>query len=156
MSLLHEKLLSLLEPAIEALGYELVLLEFVPQPGSALLRLYIDSPGGVNLDDCTRVSREVAGVLDVEDPISSAYNLEVSSPGLDRPLVKPAHYERFLQHVAKATLIAPRNGRRRFSGRIAAVNAQGVTLETAEGPVELKYSEIEKARLVPDYEQELH
>lgn len=152
--MLQEKLIGLLEPAIEALGYELVLLEFAPQSGSALLRLYIDSPGGINLGDCERVSREVAGVLDVEDPITTAYQLEVSSPGMDRPLVKPEHYERFAGEVARISLIAPRDGRRRYSGVIETVTDHSVTLRTAEGNVELEFSEIEKARLVPEFDRE--
>lgn len=153
MSMLHERLVVLLEPVIESLGYELVLLEFVPQTGSALLRLYIDSPGGITLGDCQRVSREVAGVMDVEDPISTAYQLEVSSPGMDRPLVKPEHYERFMEEVAKISLIAPKNGRKRFTGVIRGVTRNAVQIETTEGPVELEFSEIEKARLVPDFDR---
>ena len=154
MSNLHEKLIELLEPAVESLGYELVLLEFVPQTGSALLRLYVDSPGGINLGDCERVSREVAALMDVEDPISSAYQLEVSSPGMDRPLAKPAHFERFVGEVARISLIAPKNGRRRFSGVIRGATAQFVTLDTPEGEVQLDFSEIEKARLVPEFDRE--
>lgn len=152
--MLQEKLNRLLEPVVEALGYELVLLEFLPQTGSGLLRLYIDSPGGINLGDCQRVSREVAGVMDVEDPISSAYQLEVSSPGLDRPLVKQAHYERFQNELARISLIAPKDGRRRFTGVIRNVTAQSVQIETTDGEVELEFSEIEKARLVPEFDRE--
>jgi ribosome maturation factor RimP len=152
---LQERLTILLEPALEALGYELILLELQSGRGSSLLRLYIDSPGGVTLKDCTRVSREVSSVMDVEDPIQGAYQLEVSSPGLDRPLVKIAHFERFMGEQAKVQLLAPSSsGRRRFVGAICAVNERAVVLDTADGRVELEFSEIERARLVPDFERE--
>src|SRR5690349_16022247 len=110
MASLHDKLVEMLEPLVEALGYELVLLEFNAHKGSALVRLFIDAPAGVTLGDCERVSREVEGKLDVEDPVSQNYRLEVSSPGLDRPLVKRGHYERFSGSVAKVQLLAPQNG----------------------------------------------
>ncbi len=154
MAVLRERLERLLEPVVVALGYELVLLEFSPSTKNALLRLYIDVPGGVKVEHCEQVSREVAALLDVEDPISSHYTLEVSSPGLDRPLVKPAHFEQFMNSQARAQLVAPLNGRRRFVGLIRGVNERAVTLETAEGMVELPLADIERARLVPDYDQE--
>ena len=154
MTILREKLVELLEPVVESLGYELVLLEYSPNTRNALLRLYIDAPGGIGLDDCERVSREVAAVLDVEDPISTMYSLEVSSPGLDRPLAKPAHFERFLNEQARIQLLAPKNGRRRFVGWIRAAGPLSVTLETDQGTVEIEYSEMERARLVPDYDRE--
>lgn len=153
--MLQEKLNTLLEPVIEALGFELVLLELNSGRGSSLLRLYIDSPAGITVKDCTQVSREVSSVMDVEDPIRGAYQLEVSSPGLDRPLTKVAHYERFMGEQAKIQLLAPSaSGRRRFVGAICAVNERAVTLDTADGQVELEFSEIERARLVPDFERE--
>lgn len=145
----------MLEPVIEALGYELVLLELSSGRSSSLLRLYIDAPAGITVHDCSRVSREVSSVMDVEDPIRGAYQLEVSSPGLDRPLVKVAHYERFMGQRAKVQMLVPAsNGRRRFAGVISAVNEHAVTLDTEDGPVELEFSEIERARLVPDFERE--
>ena len=153
--MLQERLNALLEPVIEALGYELVLLELNSGRGSSLLRLYIDSAGGISVQDCTRVSREVSSVMDVEDPIRGAYQLEVSSPGLDRPLVKVAHYERFMGERAKVQLLVPSSsGRRRFVGTICGVNEHAVTLDTTDGRVELEFSEIERARLVPDFERE--
>lgn len=151
--MLRDKLTGLLEPVIEALGYELVLLEYSPARGEAMLRLYIDSPGGITLEDCERVSREVSGIMDVEDPIQGGYRLEVSSPGLDRPLVKVAHYERFMGEQVKVQLLAPKGGRRRFVGAIRSVTDHSVTLATADGAVELEFSEIERARLVPDFER---
>lgn len=156
MSTLHTKLTDLLEPVVQALGYELVMLEYMPSGGNSLLRLYIDCEAGIKLDDCEKVSREVAAVLDVEDPISAAYRLEVSSPGMDRPLAKPTHFQRFIGHAVKVQLLAPGpGGRRRYAGTITQVGPSGISLETLEGPVALEFSEIERARLVPDYEQEL-
>lgn len=154
MAALQERLQQMLEPVVESLGYELVLLEYSPSPKNALLRLYIDGAAGIGLDDCERVSKEVSGVLDVEDPIRSAYRLEVSSPGLDRPLVKPAHFERFAGQRARVQLLAPLNGRRRFAGAIRGVAGGVLTLDTEEGIAEIPLSEIDRARLVPDYDQE--
>ncbi len=155
MASVQDKLQALIEPLAESMGYELVLLEFSPHKGSAMVRLFIDAPAGITLGDCERVSREVEGVLDVEDPIPQNYRLEVSSPGLDRPLVKPAHYERFAGQVAKVQLIAPKAGRRKFQGVLKGLKDGEVVLETPEGTVMLKLDEIERARLVPDYEMEL-
>jgi ribosome maturation factor RimP len=153
MAALQERLQSMLEPLVEAMGYELVLLEFSSHRGSALVRLFIDAVGGVTLGDCERVSREVEGVLDVEDPIPQNYRLEVSSPGLDRPLVKPAHFERFAGSVARVQLLAPRNGRRKFQGVLRGLRNEQVVLDTPDaGTVEVALGEIERARLVPEYE----
>jgi ribosome maturation factor RimP len=146
----------MLEPLVESLGYELVLLEFNAHKGSALVRLFIDAPGGITVGDCEKVSREVEGLLDVEDPIPQNYRLEVSSPGLDRPLVKPAHYERFAGQQARVQLVAPRDGRRKFQGVLRGVREETGGLETADAvTVELALGNIERARLVPDFEKEL-
>ena len=154
--MLRERLIALLEPVVADLGYELLLLEFNPHKGSATLRLFIDSLEGIDVDDCARVSREVAATLDVEDPIKQAYQLEVSSPGLDRPLVKPEHFRRFRGEEAKIELLAPLPGsnRRRFRGELLDATERDVTLKMPEGPVTLPLADIEKARLVPDYEKE--
>ncbi|SEQ68960.1 ribosome maturation factor RimP [Solimonas aquatica] len=154
MAVMRERLEQILEPVVVSLGYELVLLEYSPSPKNAMLRLYIDAPAGITLEDCERVSKEVSGVMDVEDPIRSAYRLEVSSPGLDRPLVKPAHFARFTGHQARIQLLAPKDGRRRFVGFIRGADESRIKLETAEGMFELPLSDIERARLVPDYDQE--
>jgi len=156
MASVQDRLQALLEPLVESMGYELVLLEFSPHKGSAMVRLFIDAPGGITLGDCEKVSREVEGTLDVEDPIPQNYRLEVSSPGLDRPLVKPAHYERFAGSVVRVQLIAPRNNRRKFQGVLKGLKDGRAVLDTADaGTVELGLDEIERARLVPDYESEL-
>lgn len=134
-----------------SLGYELVLLEYLS--GNALLRIYLDGPGGISLDDCERVSREVSGVLEVEDPIQNAYRLEVSSPGLDRPLVKPEHFQRFVGEDVKISLIAPRAGRRRFTGRLAGFNGNTVVVETKDqGEQRFELNEIERANLLLNFD----
>lgn len=149
--MLQERLISLIEPLVESLGYELVLLEFSPQGNSALLRLYIDGSDGVTLGDCESVSREVAALLDVEDPIRTPYQLEVSSPGLDRPLTKSSHFERFAGCKARVELAVPLNGQRRFVGVIRETTPDSVRLAGDRGDVELAFSAIARARLVPDY-----
>ncbi len=150
--MLEPKLTQMLEPVVEGLGYELVLLEYLPQRGGALLRLFIDTLGGITLEDCERVSREVSGVLDVEDPIPTGYRLEVSSPGMDRPLVKPEHFERFVGADVAIRLAVPRAGRRRFSGRLAGYANGSVSLVTREGNFDFGLDEIERAQLVPHFE----
>ncbi len=154
MTVLRERLQQMLEPLVESLGYELVLLEFSPSTKGGMLRLFIDKADGILVDDCERVSREVAAALDVEDPISTPYRLEISSPGLDRPLVKASHFERFIGEQSRIQLIAPRNGRRRFIGWIRGFANGAVNLETAEGPIDIALDDIERARLVPEYDRE--
>ncbi len=111
---LNEKLLALVEPLLGNLGYELVELEFGGGRGSGTLRVYIDRAEGVGIEDCERVSREISALLDVHDPIPTAYRLEVSTPGLDRVLRTPAHFARFAGARVEVELIAPRDGRRRY------------------------------------------
>ena len=143
---------QLLEPVVDSLGYELVLLEFVGQGRAATLRLFIDAPDGIAVEDCEKVSREVAATLDVEDPITQAYQLEVSSPGLDRPLVKPQHFERFCGESARIETFAPIDGRRRFRGVLEGCENGVVRLRTDQGDFALPLSAIERARLVPTFE----
>jgi ribosome maturation factor RimP len=169
----REALIRLLEPEVEALGYELVELEFAAHRSGGLLRLYIDVPhasvgtvdatepsadafdaqsqGGVHVDDCEKVSRRVSEIMDVADPIRGGYTLEVSSPGFDRPLRKRAHWERFVGSRAKVETTLPRDGRRRWTGAIVAVKDGSVELEVDGTRVELGLDEIRHARLVPDF-----
>ncbi len=150
--MLYERLMRVVEPVVEALGYELVLLEFVPSQRSAMLRLFIEAPTGISLEDCERVSREVAAVLDVEDPISQSYRLEVSSPGMDRPLVKPEHYRRFCGERIQVQMLNPVDGRRKFRGVLLSCVDGVVAVQTDSGPVALPLVDVEKARLVPNME----
>jgi ribosome maturation factor RimP len=148
---MRETLLRLLEPVIEALGYELVELEFHPQGRGGLLRIYLDREGGIGVDDCERASRQVSSVLDVEDPIPGAYTLEVSSPGLDRPLRKAEDYTRFAGQRAKLELLLPRDGRRRFSGGLRGIDGGEVLIEVDGVIYRLPLADIGKARLIPEF-----
>ena len=152
--MLRDRLIELLEPVVNAIGYEIVLLEYSPRDGSGMLRLFIDGPDGIGLDDCEKVSREVAATLDVEDVITQAYRLEISSPGLDRPLVKPEHYRRFKGEVAKIQTLAPVAGRRRFQGVLLDATDDEVSIETPDGVITLPLADIDKAKLVPNFDKE--
>lgn len=141
-------LTEMLEPVVTALGYELLGIEHIKQGRHSLLRLYIDSENGINIDDCARVSEQVTGVLDVKDPIKGAYNLEVSSPGFDRPLFTLDQFRRFLGHQAKIILREKVANRRRFSGEIIAVGDDDVEIATDGVHHLILADNIERAHLV--------
>ena len=147
----RDRLLALLEPLVEQLGYELVDIEWASAPRSGLLRIYLDLPAGreghIGIEDCETVSREVSALLDVEDPLPGAYTLEVSSPGFDRVLRKPAHFRRFVGERVWLELQLPRDGRRRFTGTLVRATDTGVELEVDGAPVQVAFTEIGKARL---------
>ena len=148
---------NLLAPTVQALGLELLGVEYLPAPGSATLRLYIDvsleerDARAVNIDDCEAVSREVSAQLDVEDPISGNYTLEVSSPGVDRPLFALAHYERHIGESAKVVLKLPQEGRRRLQGEILRIEGGNVVFVVDNAELLVAFDNIDKARLVPDW-----
>ena len=152
---------DLLAPTVEALGLQLLGIEYLPMPGGSLLRLYIDRPGaaagaevegeGVTVDDCEAVSREVSAQLDVEDPISGNYTLEVSSPGLDRPLFTPEQIAPFMGETVKIRLKLPQDGRRRLQGRVLGVEGDTIRLDVEGQALEVAFGNVERARLVPDW-----
>ena len=148
---IRDKLLGLLEPLVEQLGYELVDIEWASAPRSGVLRVYLDLPEGreghIGIEDCEKVSREVSALLDVEDPLPGAYTLEVSSPGFDRLLRKPAHFRRFVGERVWVELQLPRDGRRRFTGTLVRATDTGVELEVDGQPVLVTFTDIGKARL---------
>jgi ribosome maturation factor RimP len=144
---LRERLITLIEPLAGRLGYELVDVEYSAGRSSATVRLFIDQPEGVGIEDCERVSREVSALLDVEDPIPTAYTLEVSSPGFDRVLRTRAHFERFAGARVFVELAAPREGRRRYTGTLCAAGESGIELEVDGQRVTVGYGEMAKARL---------
>jgi ribosome maturation factor RimP len=147
-----EEIVELLAPTVQSLGLELLGAEYAASGGSALLRLYIDvADRPVNVEDCEAVSREVSAVLDVNDPISSQYTLEVSSPGIDRPLFTLAHFARFVGEQAKVTLRLPQDGRRRVQGTILRAQDGQVVIGFDKLEFAIAIENIEKARLVPDY-----
>ena len=144
-----EELKNLLEPSVEALGYELIELELKTGGRNGLMRLFIDAPDGIGLDDCEAVSRQVSTVLDVEDPIPGNYNLEVSSPGLDRALTKPAHFQRFTGEDVRIKLRTPVDGRRNFRGALRAADEDSIEVEVDGQSHTLAIAAIASARLVP-------
>ncbi|MEZ5499448.1 MAG: ribosome maturation factor RimP [Steroidobacteraceae bacterium] len=149
MNGLREKLFALCESALREIDYELVDLEYQAGRRHATLRVFIDNAAGIRVEDCERASRHLSALLDVEDPISMPYSLEVSSPGFDRVLRKPAHFERFAGSRVLVQLLTPRDGRRRYTGTLAHVDADGVQLLVDGENVAMRYNEIDKARLAP-------
>ncbi len=149
------EILALLSPTVDALGLVLLGVEYLPSPGGAVLRLYIDLPEGgdrqVGIEDCEVVSREVSAQLDVSDPISGHYTLEVSSPGVDRPLFTPAQFARFAGEEAKVGLKLPQDGRRKLQGRILRVQGDEIVFHLDGAEVVVPLENIDKARLVPDW-----
>ncbi len=138
----------LLEPTVSGLGYEL--LDLQQRSGAnGLLRVFIDGPQGIGLDDCEKVSEQVSALLDVEDPLPGHYTLEVSSPGSDRLLNKPAHFERFAGERIKVLLKMPREGRRRFTGALSGIEGETIEMDVDGQMVRLKLDWIEKAHLAP-------
>ncbi|MGH8195235.1 MAG: ribosome maturation factor RimP [Woeseiaceae bacterium] len=144
-----EELARLLEPTVERLGYELSDLELRIGGGDGVVRVFIDKPEGVGLADCETVSRQISAVLDVEDPVPGHYVLEVSSPGLDRKLKKPAHFQRFLDRDVKVKVRFPVDGRRNFRGKLTAASEESIEVEVDGQAYSLPMATIESARLVP-------
>jgi ribosome maturation factor RimP len=147
---MREKLFGLLEPVVTGLGYELLEVEWASTGRSSLVRVYVDRTdgGAIGLDDCERASRAISAVLDAEDPIGHEYQLEVSSPGFDRPLRTVAHFERFAGSEARIELASPIEGRRRFRGRLGPVTNGMVSIEVDRKEWKLPLAGISKARLV--------
>lgn len=141
---------EMIEPVIVSMGYELLGIEYIPGKRASTLRLYIDKEAGISLDDCSAVSHQVSGVLDVEDALSENYNLEVSSPGLDRPLFKLAHFNTFLGRNVKLKLRIPLGNRRKFKGVIKAVEGSDIILVCDDEEFKMKFDLIEKANLIPE------
>jgi ribosome maturation factor RimP len=147
--MLRDTLETRLAPLVEGLGYELWELEYSPGRGNGFLRLYIDAEAGITLDDCERVSRAVSEVLDSEDPIPGQYTLEVSSPGLERPLRTAEHFARFVGETVSVETVQAIEGRRRFKGALTAVGAGTVEVEVDGKRWTLPISGIRKAHLAP-------
>lgn len=142
---------NIIEPVVAALGYELVGIEYLPQGRRSLLRIYIDHVNGINLDDCERVSHQISGALDVEDVVRGQYTLEVSSPGLDRPLFSQEQFARFIGSEVNIRLSVPVNERKKFKGVLRGINDGNVILLVDSEEISLPFSSIEKANLVPKY-----
>jgi len=145
---LEKAVTALVEPVCVAAGLDLVLVEFRREPAGRILRLYIDRPeGGVTMEDCTHISRQVTDLLDVSMDDIGPYNLEVSSPGINRPLVKPADYKRFTGHLVRIRLHAPVDGQKKFKGTLITATDETVQIETDKGTVSFDFSQIARTRL---------
>ena len=151
MPLTITKIETILEPGAQALGYDIVAVEMAGGD-HAILRVYIDQEGGVTIDDCSKASRQFSAILDVEDPISNRYTLEVSSPGLDRPLAKPAHFIDVVGQEIKLRMSSLIEGRRRFKGQLLQADDESVLMNVEGNEIRLAYADMDKARLVPTYD----
>ena len=168
--MLRERLLELVEPLLVRLGYELVEIEYAATHSEATLRVYIDWPDGrmpegkvalpdddtrafdgIGVEDCETVSRELSALLDVDDPIELPYQLEVSSPGMDRVLRTPRHYQRFLGERVHLELTAARDGRRRYTGTLVSADEDGIELQVDGMKVTARLVEIGQTRLAPAF-----
>ena len=155
MATLEQKLQDLVQDSIDAMGFELVGIECQRTGRFLTVRLYIDKEGGVTIDDCSDVSHQISAIFDVEDPIADKYNLEVSSPGLDRPLFTLEHYQRFIGREVIIHLRIPMFDRRKWQGEILSVEGDLITLKLDESlKVEnnsqsFAFGNIQKANLIP-------
>ncbi len=146
----QEKWQTIINPLLVDTPFELVGVEVVGGGKHTVLRIYIDKPGGITIDDIVRLSREISVVFDVEEPIKGHYTLEVSSPGLDRPLFSPQHYAvQIGQKIAMKTRF-PQEGRQNFRGILQQANDEGIQLQVDEAVLFFAYADIDKARVVPD------
>lgn len=145
-----DRLIELLEAPVQALGYELVDVE-AHAGSNGLLRVYIDQEAGINLDDCELVSRQLSAVLDVEDPMPGRFVLEVSSPGLDRPLRTLEHFRRYRDQVVRVKLNQSRDGRRNFKGRLLRVEKTDIFVEIDKETFRVALSDVASAQLVVEH-----
>ena len=152
MSSKLEQLQALLAPVVEALGYECWGVELISQGRHSVLRVYIDRPEGILIDDCEAVSRQVSGILDVEDPISGEYTLEVSSPGMDRPLFTLEQFAKHAGEQVKIRLRSPYEGRRNYQGILRGVEEQDVVVLVDDHEYLLPIDSIDKANIIPRFD----
>ena len=152
MATLEQRLIQMFEGPILALGFELWGIEFVRAGKHSTLRVYIDHPDGISVENCAEVSHQVSSILDVEDPISSEYNLEVSSPGMDRCLFKPSQYEKYLGEQVNLTLRMAVNNRRKYKGVISRVEGEMLTLNVDGSEETVAFANIQQANLVPNFD----
>ena len=153
MAKFEQKITEMLRPSVEMLGKELLGVEFISAGKHSTLRLFIDHENGINVDDCAEVSRQVSAVLDVEDPISTEYSLEVSSPGLDRPLFELDHFKAVIGETINVKLSMPLNGRRKFKGVLETIENNTLVVSVDGQDYELVISNVDKANLVPNFDE---
>ena len=145
-----DRLTEIIEPIVSGMGYEFVGIEYLPRGKQSVLRVFIDSESGVVVDDCANVSHQLSGALDVEDPIRGQYQLEISSPGINRPLFKLADFERFKEHPVEIDLASALNAKRRYSGRLKGLCDTTVLLEIEGEIQEIPFNQIRRACLAVD------
>ena len=150
---LEDKIKTMIKPSIDALGFDLWGIEYLPAGNHSTLRIYIDKPGGITVDDCADASYQISAVLEVEDPISNAYRLEVSSPGLDRQLFEPEQFATYQNEELQIRTSEPVLGRRKFKGKVAELLDDGVVLDVDGEMYEVPFDIIEKANVVPKFEK---
>jgi ribosome maturation factor RimP len=146
-----EHLVDLIEPIVEGLGYECVGIEYNPHPVHGMLRIFIDGENGILLEDCSKVSHQISGVLDVEDPIQGNYHLEVSSPGEDRPFFKLSQFQQYVGSTVTINLFKAIDNRRKITGEITGVENEDVLIKEGEQIYKIPFQAMSKARLVPEY-----
>lgn len=146
-----DELSTLIDPVVRSFGCELWGVEYRSAKAGAFLRVFIDKEAGVSIEDCGNVSRQLSAVFDVEDPITSAYQLEVSSTGIDKPLMTLEHYQRYVGHVVKVSLQRPIESRRKLQGQIVSVGENTVVIEDQGTEYTLPYEAIGRGRLVIEF-----
>ncbi|MCG8378093.1 MAG: ribosome maturation factor RimP [Proteobacteria bacterium] len=147
----NQALLDLIEPEVSALGYELLGIELNRDGHGSILRVYIDKPDGITIDDCVTVSQQLTGMLDVEDPIKGQYELEVSSPGLDRPIFTIEQFRKYIGETIKLRLYEKINERKRFTGVLISVENDVILINCENEDFEVPVNMVDKARLVPQF-----
>ena len=152
MATLEQRLTERLESPIESLGFELWGIEFVRAGKHSTLRVFIDHENGITVENCAEVSHQVSSILDVEDPISTEYNLEVSSPGMDRLLFKPSQYEKYLGEQVSLTLRMAVNNRRKYKGVITRIEGEMLVLVVDGNEETVAFANIQQANLVPNFD----
>ncbi len=145
--MMQDELLHILSPTVNDMGYELWGCEYLSQGKHSLLRIYIDKAEGIGIEDCQAVSKQVSALLDVEDPIPGNYSLEISSPGIPRPLFSSWQYERYIGHAVQIKTFKPVDGKRKWSGTIVSTSENSVILDSNDEHHELLFSNIVKANL---------
>lgn len=146
-----EQLQAMFEPVVNSLGFELWGIEYLSQGRHSTLRFYIEAEKGITVDDCAVVSRQISAILDVEDPIAGEYALEVSSPGLDRPLFCLQQYDAYIGEAMQLRLLSAINGRRKFKGVLKCLEDSILTFEVDGESLNVPYDQIEKGRIVLDF-----
>jgi ribosome maturation factor RimP len=152
LSQLERKLTDMLIAPVEALGFELVGVEFVRAGKHSILRVFIDHEDGIDVDDCADASHQISAVLDVEEIITVEYNLEVSSPGMDRPLFNSAHYALVVGETITVKLSIPQDGRRNFKGLLLKCENDTILIRVDNDEFSLAIANIEKGNLVPNFD----